>query len=141
MINKILRKYSGSTNYWYPEVKEDTIYDSHEQKIKYSKGCWELEQQLLTKWEAFIPKGWYGFSLGEPCPHNWYKIIDDFLEYLKELVKSKRIQRLEIHQIKMKFGGLRFYIGYICEDDELREHIELQIEKLENQLFDKKLIY
>ena len=43
--------------------------------------------------------------------------------------------------VKTKWGGLRFYVGYSCEDEELIEHIELQINTLESTLFDRKLIY
>jgi hypothetical protein len=141
MINKILSKYTGWRNYWYPEVKEETVYNSPEVREILSLGCREQEANLLNKWKSYIPQGWYGFSLGEPCPAQWYVIIDEFLEYLKSLEQLNRISNLEIHQIKIKFGGIRFYVGYGCEDEELREHIQLQIDKIEDVLHDAKLIY
>lgn len=140
MITKILNKYDGFTNYWYPDVKEKTIYESPDLE-KYKIGCSEIENQLLIKYKKYIPNGWYGFSLGSPCPHNWYKIIDEFLEYLIDLQNQNKIQNFEIHQIKIKFGGIRFYIHCTCEDKEFNEFIELQVNKLENHLFDEKLIY
>ena len=140
MITKILQKYDGFTNYWYPDVKEETVYLSPDIE-KYRAGCWDKERELQKKYKQYIPPGWYGFSLGEPCPHDWYKIIDEFLEYLLKLQLENKISGFEIHQIKLKFGGLRFYVSYRCEDEEFREFIELQIAKLENHLFDKKLIY
>ena len=141
MINSILKKYSGWTNYWYPDVKEPNVYVNSDVSKKYSEGCAEKELHLLNKWKKYIPQGWYGFSLGSPCPHDWYKIIDEFLDYLKELEEFSKIEDLEIHQIKIKYGGLRFYVSFSCKDDEFREHLELQIARLENHLHDDKLIY
>lgn len=141
MITKILQKYNGFTNYWYPDVEEDNIYINPDISKKYSEGCSEKEIYLLDKWRDRIPKGWYGFSLGSPCPHDWYKIIDEFLDYLVELEKQDKIEKFEINQIKIKFGGLRFYVSCGCADEEFEEFVKLQINKLENHLFDKKLIY
>lgn len=141
MINKILQKYDGYANYWFPDVKDVNLYKNLKTKKKYSKGCGEEEQRLLEKYKSYIPKGWYGFSFGEPLHLDWFKIIDEFLEYLIQLNQLDRIENFEIHQIKLKMGGLRFYVSYKCDDEELREFIELQIDKLENHLFDEKLIY
>ena len=81
MINNILNKYEGSSNYWYPDVAEKTVYCSPklEELRKLSDG---LENELLTKYKPYIPDGWYGFSLGTPVPPSWISIIDDFLQYL-----------------------------------------------------------
>jgi hypothetical protein len=141
MINKILQKYEGQRNYWFPDVKDTNLYADDKIKEKYSNGCSKEEARLLKKYKSYIPKGWYGFSFGQPLHLDWFKIIDEFLEYLLKLQNEKRIENFEIHQIKLKFGGLRFYVSYKCEDEELREFIELQIDKLENSLFDEKLIY
>ena len=99
------------------------------------------KKELLKKYSAYIPKGWYGFSFGEPLYKDWFAIIDEFLQYLLDLQSQGKISGFEIHQIKLKFGGVRFYVSYRCEDDELRESISSQIDDLENQLFDEKLIY
>ena len=141
MINKILSKYEGFTNYWYPDVEEETLYQNEKVKEKYSKNCSEKESALLKKWKPYVPDGWYGFSLGSPCPENWYNIIDEFLEYLVKLQNENKIHLFEIHQIKIKFGGLRFYVSWSCDDGELGEYLNLQIEKLERHLHDDKLIY
>jgi hypothetical protein len=140
MINKILQKYDGFANYWYPNVKEETVYQSPDLE-KYRKESDGEEHRLKEKYKLYIPKGWYGFSFGSPTPKNWFLIIDEFLEYLVELQKKKKISGFEIHQIKMKFGSCRFYISYKCNDDEMQEFIYLQIQKLESHLHDDKLIY
>jgi hypothetical protein len=141
MITKILQKYKGYRDYWFPDVKEDNLYINAKVKKKYSKECREKEQALLTKWKDFIPKGWYGFSFGEPLHEDWFSIIDEFLDYLLKLQNEGKITGFEIHQIKLKFGGVRFYVSYKCDDEELREFISLQIDRLESTLFDSKLIY
>ena len=140
MINKILSKYDGFTNYWYPDVEEETVYSSPKLET-YKKECEGIENKLLKKYKDYIPKGWYGFSFGTPTPKEWFEIIDDFLQYLLKLQKENKIGDFEIHQIKMKFGGLRFYISYKCNDEEFDEFIKLQIDKLEHHLYDSKLIY
>ena len=139
MISKILQKYEGNRDYWFPNLKDKTVYMNRDTKL--DGECVQAENKLLEKYRQYIPKGWYGFSLGSPVPLSWYKIIDDFLIYLVSLEQTNKIQDFEIHQIKLKFGGLRFYVSYKCEDEELREFIELQIDRLENSLFDEKLIY
>lgn len=141
MINKILQKYSGQRNDWFSDIKDDNLYLNRETKKKYSDGCPKLEAKLRNKYEQYIPAGWYGFSFGTPMHKDWFKIIDEFLEYLVKLQEDEKISNFEIHQVKLKYGGLRCYVSYICEDSELREFIELQINKLENTLFDEKLIY
>jgi hypothetical protein len=139
MIGKILQKYEGNRDYWFPNLKDKNVYMNRDTKL--DGECVQAENKLLEKYRQYIPKGWYGFSLGSPVPLSWFKIIDDFLTYLVSLEQLNKIQDFEIHQIKLKFGGLRFYVSYKCEDEELREFIELQIDKLENSLFDEKLIY
>jgi len=141
MIRKILNKHEGYTNGWYPDVEDANVYVNSDVSKKYSEGCHEKEMALQDKWKDYIPAGWYGFSLGSPCPHAWYGIIDEFLEYLAQLQKDGGITGFDIHQIKIKFGGLRFYVSYSCEDEELREFIDLQISRLEDHLRDSKLVY
>jgi len=45
------------------------------------------------------------------CGEGWYQLIHDLLE---ELIKTDWDR--DIHQIKEKFGGLRFYIGGASEE-------------------------
>ena len=140
MITEILSKYKGYSNYWYPNVTESTIYQSPDLE-RYEKESGGEEARLLKKYKKHIPNGWYGFSFGSPTPKDWFLIIEEFLDYLIDLEKKKKIKEFEIHQVKIKFGGLRFYVNFSSKNEEFEEYINLQIEKLESHLFDKKLIY
>ena len=76
---------------------------------------------LFWKWAYRVGKGWYGFNLGH-IPPVWTEMLDEFLCWLE-------IQRpdFEIHQIKMKFGVLRFYVGtktdWVIPDEKIRSEI------------------
>jgi len=129
MIKKILKKYDAfKRNYWYPDIE-----NPYKTELKAST---DLESNLQEKWESHIGDMWYGFSIGRPCPDVWFNIIDEFLEYIKTISP-----KFEIHQIKMKLGGIRFYVEVNLEDEELKEFVNYQIDELEYQLFDEKLIY
>jgi len=67
---------------------------------------------LFQKWAYRVEKGWYGFALSD-APNSWAIIIDEFLAELE-----KSMPKFKIHQIKLKFGGLRFYV---CLYDELED--------------------
>jgi hypothetical protein len=141
MITKILNRYHGFNDHWFPEVSEKNLYVNQKIKDQYSIGCRDKEKHLLEKYKSFIPKGWYGFGLGEPLHTDWYNIIEEFLDYLISLQNEKKINGFEIHQIKLKFGGIRFCVSYKCKDEEFKEFLWLQIKSLEDALFDSKLIY
>jgi hypothetical protein len=91
---------------------------------------------LFQKWAYRVEKGWYGFDL-EGVPFVWGQIIDEFLAAVAEFESS-----FKILQIKLKFGGLRFYIRHNmmkgCKDA-LR--LEEEIRELETWLNCKELIY
>lgn len=90
---------------------------------------------LFQKWSYKIGKGWYGFALGD-VPFIWAEIINEFLEYL--LVTCPNF---EINQIKLKFGGLRFYVELNQIHGPTHDQVEAEIEELEEWLFHKELIY
>lgn len=86
---------------------------------------------FINKYSKHIPKGWYGFDIGTPIIPVWLDILDKVLEICVEADPD-----FEIHQIKLKFGGIRFYVGSQNIED-LHE-----VERLiDNNLFDKALIY
>ena len=125
MINKILCKHKCFG--YYPGLQKNP-----------KEGCNnsnDLENKLCEKWKEYVPVGWYGFALGQ-VPDQWYNVIDEFLDYMDSILAS-----FEIHQIKLKFGGVRFYVSFDSGDEETNEFITLQIEKLESSLFSKDLIW
>jgi hypothetical protein len=60
---------------------------------------------LFWKWAYRVGKGWYGFNLGH-IPPVWTNMLDEFLCWLEIQCPD-----FEIHQIKMKLGGVRIYLG------------------------------
>jgi hypothetical protein len=86
---------------------------------------------FINKYKTRIPPGWYGFSIGNPIIPEWCDIIDETLEACVAADPD-----FEINQIKIKFGGIRFYV-----ETQVIEDIN-EIERLiENTLYDKALIY
>ena len=69
--------------------------------------------------------------MGSPTPKNWVTAIDKILELC-----IKTDPEFEIHQIKIKFGGIRFY----CESELIEDLFDIEI-LIGNELHSKKLIY
>jgi hypothetical protein len=89
------------------------------------------DEYFLKKYGAYIPKGWYGFSIGTPIVPVWCEIIDKILE-----ICVLADYHFEINQIKLKFGGIRFYVNSQVIKD--IDEVESLIEKT---LHDNALIY
>ena len=89
------------------------------------------DYELSKKYIDNIPNGWYGFSLGRPIPKEWVDILNETLTLCIE-----NDPELEIHQIKIKFGGIRFYV----ESNVIEDIFDIE-NYLENLLRDKALIY
>jgi hypothetical protein len=83
---------------------------------------------LFWKWAYRVGTGWYGFNLGH-IPPVWKDMLDDFLSWL-----VSQCPDFEIHQIKMKFGALRFYIDTHSDDKTVNETVRAEISKLGNLL-------
>jgi hypothetical protein len=90
---------------------------------------------LFMKWAYRVEKGWYGFALGN-VPMVWAMLIDEFLTELE-----KEAPDFKIHQIKLKFGGLRFYVDLGLKDNVKAEAIHHEIDKLTSLLHNENLIY
>lgn len=112
-------------------------YQTRLANIKFDKdgNATEKDCFLFSKWAWRVEKGWYGFSLGA-IPWAWTYIINDFLKALEPAAPD-----FKIHQIKLKFGGLRFYVDLKLEDPKEIEAIHAEISKLENLLQSGDLIY
>lgn len=114
-VKKILKKYEK-------ELKTTNLN---------SIGSYDV--MLMEKWRHRVPKGWYGF---DGINVVWGKIIDEFLDELVVVCP-----KLEIHQIKLKFGGLRFYVDAVGADKKTIKKIDKEISILESALFDNSLLY
>lgn len=91
---------------------------------------------LFMTWAYKVGKGWYGFDL-EGVPFVWAKIINEFLTELDKVAPD-----FQINQIKLKFGGLRFYVDTKLEKhDAMRHDVQAEIQELEKWLNCKELIY
>ena len=66
----------------------------------------------------------YSYELfGIECGDGWKKLYQPIIDYLKEYNKDKEEKdRIEIHQIKEKFGSIRIYLSSYT--DELRQMID-----------------
>lgn len=92
-----------------------------EEKLKFIH-C-KNNQFYNEKYKNNITKGYYGFDINI-LPENWLNIIDELLELF-----IKNDPEFEIHQIKIKFGGVRFYVvSKVIEDlFEINELIESKL--------------
>ena len=90
---------------------------------------------LFQSWAYKVEKGWYGIDL-PGVPFVWALIIDKFLDELNKVAPE-----FKIHQIKLKMGGLRFYVDDLLTDPAEKKIIRDQIDKLENTLYSEDLIY
>ena len=76
---------------------------------------------LFYKWAYRVGKGWYGFDLGN-VPRVWTDVLDEFLCWLETQCPD-----FEIHQIKMKLGFVRIYLGtktdFVIPDEKIRSEI------------------
>ena len=76
--------------------------------------------ELLTKYGIKQTPGW------SDLPTGWIGVVDDLMKDLIDLGWDK-----DLHQIKEKFGGLRFYIGETTEAINTRIHdAELSCEEV-----------
>ena len=104
----------------YKEIREDDNYE----------GLLRLKK-LKERFGKRVPPRWYGFDgLGIPTPIIWYDVLAEFLEYVEQQCPD-----FEIYQIKIKFGGIRIYLGNITND------VQQEIFELTSAMVDAKLVY
>jgi hypothetical protein len=131
-IEKILNEYDLSVNI--PDNYK-TVYHYRNNQLKECEKDFTHpiidDSFLINKYRKNIPRGWYGFSIGSPTPKNWFVVIDKIIEKCIEVDPN-----FEIHQIKMKFGGIRFY----CTSNIIEDILDVEV-LIEENLHDKKLIY
>lgn len=50
---------------------------------------------------------YYPIAFGFECGDGWFEILDNLMDKIKEVDTDRSVS---VHQVKEKFGGLRFYI-------------------------------
>lgn len=80
----------------------------------------ELRDELLSEFSDLFPKEdplfreGSGVSFGIDCGDGWYSLIYSLCKDIREiLIDYPELKRIfKVIQVKEKFAGLRFYIGY-----------------------------
>lgn len=85
--------------------------------------------RFRNKWKARRTPGHYGVDM-MGVPEVWYKSLDEIMDFIVAFDDS-----FSIHQIKLKYGGCRWYVGSTVF---LLPFVE---DKIESVLHDDKLIY
>ena len=85
---------------------------------------------FIEKYKNRIPKGHYGFAIGSPIIPVWCDILENIIDTCIEDDPN-----FKILQIKIKFGGIRFYVNTTIKQI---DGIELLIMSI---LHDNALIY
>jgi len=75
----------------------------------------EFEKRMHEKFPLMLGEGYGGFCIGK----GWWPIVEalcnNIQNYLnwknQNLMMTEGVAQVEVHQIKEKFGGLRFYYG------------------------------
>ncbi len=140
-VDEILLKHNAVRNSYYPPgtkvLDEESkrvrdILNNYEEKGYPPDELLESSEyvSLKKKWSHKVSEGFNGFELAQPCPIVWYKIIDEFLDYVNSVCPS-----FEIVNMKIKYGGLSMTLLNIT--DTIREEVRV----LEHALFDERLIY
>lgn len=79
------------------------------------------EKELKEHPERFKPQ-WPYELFGVECGEGWKHLYEPITEYIENYNKTHEDEPIEIHQIKEKFGGLRYYTNFCTE--ELRKMID-----------------
>jgi hypothetical protein len=114
IVEELKEKYKTRLARAQQELKED-------EKRMRGQCSYVSDLLLFWKWAYRVGKGWYGFNLGH-IPPVWTNMLDEFLCWLEIQCPD-----FEIHQIKMKLGGVRIYLGtktdFVIRDEKIRSKI------------------
>lgn len=130
IAQQLIKKYNLAADSYYTQSAYLDTYPIKDEKFGEYIDFACREEELKIKWASNIPTPWYGFNLGHPTPEIWFKVIDEFLVFVKDQYPD-----FEIYQIKLKMGGIRIYIGNVPIS------ISNEIHELEAVLYDKFLIW
>ncbi len=97
----------------------------------------EENEQKLMKDHPEIFRSMYDSNtrlpimFGIECKDGWYSIIDSLCNTIELICRQKDCEIPEAHQVKEKWGSLRFYVGDV--DDSAFEKIDGAINMSEEQ--------
>lgn len=89
------------------------------------------DTDLINLYKDYIGFRHYGFSIGSPTPPQWIDYLVKVIEYLISIDPN-----FKINQIKMKFGGIRFY----CYSDVIEDLHDIE-RYISEDLYDPKFIF
>lgn len=84
---------------------------------------------LKSKWSTKVIRDAIGFSMPQPTPVVWYAILDDFFSYIND-----ENPNFVIKSVIVKHGGISIHL------DNISEKVKQEIEELEWELYDIRLI-
>lgn len=95
----------------------------------------ELAKDIIEKYVNKLQKDYNekrsdlpGYSMelfGVECGEGWYGIIAALIKYIEEYNETHSDEPIIVHQIKEKFGELRFYTNFVTPElDDLIEEAE-----------------
>ena len=76
----------------------------------------------IEKNPELVKPQWPYELFGVECGEGWKHLYQPITDYINEYNKSHVGNEIEIHQIKEKFGGLRYYVSHYT--DELKKMIK-----------------
>lgn len=81
-------------------------------------------------------KSQHPYSLfGIECDEGWKRLYQPIIDYINKFNESHLDSIIEIHQIKEKFGGLRFYWGGENVPKEVEDELQHMIREAEAESY------
>lgn len=124
---KIRLKATGEIAYCYTAVEKDGHKDVGNRRIPsfkyhyYKTPDCKGEEWRRDEFE-WVPQ-WPYELYGVECCEGWHKLLEPIFDYIERYNEGKaEDDRMTVHQIKEKWGGLRVYLSHY--DDTVRKLIE-----------------
>lgn len=77
----------------------------------------ELEEKLREKFKFYKYGGFYGKGLPFECEDGWFDLLYDLSKKIQKLIDDKKISKdFRVHQVKEKFGFLRYYTSFTIDE-------------------------
>lgn len=105
---QLINKYKYMFSEYDRSVKIEKLQMKNVAKIIEARKVGDKEEEAKLKEESKKIGCFHPIAFGFECDDGWYDLLDRLMEKISKLDKEKAVV---VHQIKEKFGGLRFYIG------------------------------